>query len=387
MESTDDSTITLTSQCLCKANTFTAEVSKSTMPLPARICHCTSCRRVTGSLYTTHARWPEPRTKVDVSKLTAYSFSECSNLLFCPTCSTPIFWEMLAEPGQPLGVFLGTLANDEVTPIRFVEQAFVGDTVDGGASAWLQHPNPEGSECRRFKFEAKGSAADAVLPRDWPSADQLTGYKKKIGSQLSIRCKCNGIDFIIKHGDYSGLEKDQLPWNIDPETHKLLTVFCGCDSCRLQGGIDIWFWTYIEMKYLSAAQHNVEFPSSCHQLKSFIDKHDPAVGSLAYYASSTGVLRFFCGTCSATVFFAEDSRPEFLDVAVGLLDAPDGARAEGFLSWSLGMVERGEDAKGGWRQGLFDRVEKEVEDWRLARGYPKNWRRIAIEQDKAKGGR
>jgi hypothetical protein len=387
MNSADNSTVTLTSHCLCEKNVFTTKVLKSKLPLPAPICHCTSCRHVTGALYSSDARWPEPRANVDLSKLKIYSFSKRVNLHFCPTCSTPIFWEMLELPGQPLGVFIGTLTNNEVTPCKFIEQSFVGDTIDGGASVWLQHLNVDGSECRRFKLEAEESASADVLPQNWPLTDKLTGPENKTEDSVSIHCKCKGVDFILQRGDYSSLEKDELPWNVDPHTHKLLTVFCGCNSCRLQGGLDMWFWAFIEMKHLSTAKNDAPFPKSSHELKSFIDKSDPIVGSLNYYASSHGVLRFFCNDCSATVFFAKDERPEFLDVSVGLLDASDGARAEGFLSWSFGKVDFRGDADGGWREGLFDRVEKEAEKWRAARGYPKNWRRVAQEQESAEGGK
>jgi hypothetical protein len=136
---------------------------------------------------------------------------------------------------------------------------------------------------------------------------------------------------------------------------------------------------------MSAAQIDVPFPKSSHELKAFVDRKEPAIGSLAYYASSTGVLRFFCSTCSATFFFAEDKRPDLLDVSVGLLDAPDGARAEGFLSWSLGKIDFKDDAHGGWRAGLFDRVEEECEKWRVARSYPKNWRRLGQGQQVVEG--
>lgn len=266
-----------------------------------------------------------------------------------------------------------------MAPIKFIEQSFVDDTIDGGASIWLQQTNADGSECKRFKLEAAGSAPEDALPKDWPPTSELTGYEKKIGDSVAIRCKCKGIDLVLQQGDYSGLEKEQLPWNVDPETHKLSAVLCGCDSCRLQGGTDVWSWAYFHMLHLSAAQKDVAFPSSSYELKSYIDKQDPIIGSLAYYASSTGVLRFFCNTCSATVFFAEDERPQLLDVSVGLLDAPDGARAEGFLSWSFGKVDFKEDAHGGWRAGIFDAVELESEKWRIARGYPKNWRRLEQE--------
>ncbi|KAJ4332095.1 hypothetical protein N0V87_008656 [Didymella glomerata] len=378
MASTNNSTVTLTAHCLCKANTFTAQVTRSKLPLPASICHCWSCRHVTGALYASSVRWPEPRANVDVSKLKAYSFTPRVNLLFCPTCSTPMFWEMLNEPGKPLGALTGTLTNHEVTPIKFIEQGYVGDTIDGGASVWLQNANGDGSRCRRFRSEEEGADPHDALPAGWPPASELIGFEEKTGDSVPIRCRCKGVDLILHRGDYTGVQMENLPWNVDPDTQKLSAVFCGCDSCRLQGGIDLWYWAYFDMKHLSAACGVTLFPKSKHELKAFIDRKDPAVGSLAYYASATraGVLRFFCRTCSATVFFAEDGRPELLDVSVGLLDAPDGARAEGFLSWSFGEIDFKGDADGGWRSRHFEGVEKEAEKWRIARSYPENWRRL-----------
>lgn len=283
---------------------------------------------------------------------------------------------MVSELGRPLGVFTGTLTNSVPQIIKFVDQGFVGDTIDGGASAWLQHANGDASKCRRFKLEPDESTDDDVLSADWPSAENMIGFEDKAEESVAIRCKCKGVDLVLKRDDYSGTAKDQLPWNVDPDTHKLSTVFCGCDSCRLQGGIDVWYWAFIAAKDLSSATVDAPFPTSKHELKDAIDRRDPAVGSLAYYASATqaGVLRFFCSTCSATTFFGEDGRPELLDLAVGLLDAPDGARAESFLSWAFGEIDFKQDADGGWRAHHFDAIENGSEEWRVAKGYAQNWR-------------
>lgn len=131
-------TITLKAHCLCKANVFTTEVPKSKLPLPASICHCDSCRYLTGALYTSQTCWPEPRADVDVSKLKVYQFSRNSDLLFCPTCSTPMFWVFSQDPSRPLKVLTGVLNNAALDLIKFVYHGFVNDTLDGGASVWLR---------------------------------------------------------------------------------------------------------------------------------------------------------------------------------------------------------------------------------------------------------
>lgn len=313
---------------------------------------------------------------MDLSKLKVFSFTPDANLLFCATCSTPMFWASPKVLGSSLRACTGALTNDDMDLVRFTDQWFTGDTVDGGASVWLQHANGDGSGCSRSRLGAKDSASEEKLPHEWPPAHELVGFDKKTEESVPVRCRCKGVDFVLRRGNYEGIPKDKLPCNIDPETHKLSTVFCGCDSCRLQGGYDMWYWAYTNLELLSAATMDTPFPRSKHELKEFVDRKDPAVGSLAYFASKTkaGVLRFFCSTCSATVFFAEDERPELIDISVGLIDAPDGARAEGFLSWSLGPIEFKKDADGGWRAKHFDSISKEADEWRARRGYPKNWR-------------
>ena len=67
-------------------------------------------------------------------------------------------------------------------------------------------------------------------------------------------------------------------------------------------------------------------------------------GSLKGYESSPGVTRYHCGTCGASVFFTADDREGLIDVAVGLLDAPEGARAETWLDWSTKRLSFREDA-------------------------------------------
>lgn len=60
---------------------------------------------------------------------------------------------------------------------------------------------------------------------------------------------------------------------------------------------------------------------------------DSIIGSLKSYKSSEEVLRTFCGTCGATVFYSCTDRPGIVDVAVGILRAPEGVMAENWALW------------------------------------------------------
>ncbi|KAF1976136.1 hypothetical protein BU23DRAFT_551631 [Bimuria novae-zelandiae CBS 107.79] len=375
--------VTLTANCLCKANLFTTQVPKSKFPLEGWACHCDSCRHVTGALYTLDTPWPEPRANVDVSGLKTYNFSPKYDILFCPTCSTPMFFAHTAELEHKLGVFTGTLKNDPTDLVKITNHIFVGDTKDGGASMWLRKPNTDGNEAQRYKARDKderGAPAEPI-PYDWPPSHSMTGFEAKTNSPIPIKCKCKGVNLVWQPGTYDGKKVSELPWFVDPSTHKALAGFCACESCRLTGGCDVWNWGFAELKDISYATTQSSFPSSSTDLKALVDAKDPSLGTLAYYASSPDVQRFFCNHCSATIFYASDDRTFMVDIALGVLEAQDGARAEGVFSWAYGAaISHIKENEGGWRYELFQRVTKEGEEWRISRGYPKNWRILARER-------
>lgn len=67
---------------------------------------------------------------------------------------------------------------------------------------------------------------------------------------------------------------------------------------------------------------------------------------------------------AACVFHCVDDRPEIVDVAMGLLDAPCGARAEEFVSWTYDKkFSWRECVIGGWREGHINAVQSEVKTW------------------------
>lgn len=327
--------------------------------------------------------WPEPRAKVDLTKLKAYSFSRDYNLLFCPTCSTPMFFCNTKQPEEELVILSGTLRNDPIDPVKIKHHIFVGDTKDGGASMWLRKPNADGNEVKRYYARPEddtGKAAEPI-PSDWPPPDTLTAYHTKTEGAVPIFCKCKGVSLDWAPGGYDGMKDNELPWFVDPTTHKALGGFCACESCRLPGGCDVWTWGFAELKHISFTDKREGFPDSSTELRAMVDAKDPSLGTLTYYASSSDAQRYFCSNCSATIFYVWDERTFMVDFAIGVLGASEGARAEGNLSWAYGgSISHLEENRGGWRYGLFQRVMKEGEDWRIVRGYPKNWRREAREK-------
>ena len=98
----------------------------------------------------------------------------------------------------------------------------------------------------------------------------------------------------------------------------------------------------------------------------------PAFGSLQTYHSSENVTRSFCSVCGAIVFFAlsepnQTAERTILDVAVGLLDAPEGARAEDWLEWHTERLSFREDAVGR-ADSIVNGVETGLKEFRERRG-------------------
>jgi hypothetical protein len=292
-----------------------------------------------------------------------------------------MFWNNNNNPEDP-GVFTGCLSNVDADLVRIVSHIFVGDTIDGGATCWLRMPNEDGSEAKRFQKRQDGQE----FPAEWPDTSTLKGYETHSEEEfLPIHCHCNGVNLRLYRGNYIGKPKEELPWFIDDKNLKQIASFDACDSCRSHCGIDILNWTFASLQNISFTNSTSKFPATMHELKAAIDAQDHNLGTLGYYQSSPNVHRHFCKVCSATVFFARDERPDIVDIAVGLLDSADGARAEGFLSWTLGGgVAFADDFKGGWREGMLKQVVKESEEWRVKRGYPKNRRRVEADEKAAK---
>ncbi|TGJ79321.1 hypothetical protein E0Z10_g9443 [Xylaria hypoxylon] len=381
----DEETIELVAHCLCQAQRFTARVPRSSLPLSAVYCHCASCRRVTGAMYSTYVPWPGDGEAIRTSSLRRYVFSEPITLLSCGICSSNMFAETkAAEDGSArYGVQTGLLTNvDAPNLINIGNHVFVGDTLDGGATPWLCDANSDGTRPRLWRGH-RGTEEYSSTTHYWPAVDS------SLPEEIPVRCHCGGVDLVLRQpiAAFAAKKRSELPWFVDPASNKLLGGFDACDSCRLSSGSDIFHWTFVLLRHLAfpakSGQTQTGFPESSTELKNAIaaTDRDPRLGTLTFYESSPDVQRYFCSRCSACVFYAADSRPELVDLAIGLLDSKNGSRVEELVSWDFGgkMVWR-QDVADGWREPFIENVEAAADRWRIERGYLKNWRRIQKEE-------
>jgi hypothetical protein len=113
---------------------------------------------------------------------------------------------------------------------------------------------------------------------------------------------------------------ENKPWWLSTDHTKYLAGNCACESCRKIAGFDIVQWTFIPIAGLSLAND---------------EPFKLPFGTIQSYQSSARRVRWFCSKCGANVFWTGEERPTLIDVSVGLLDAPSGARAEEWLQWDL----------------------------------------------------
>ena len=149
-------------------------------------------------------------------------------------------------------------------------------------------------------------------------------------SERSKDATCGWPDLIVPYWS-----TDQAPaseaWWLRENGTKFLAGNCACNSCRLDTGMEFMNWCFIPTIDISLDAEGRE-------------KYKVPFGTLKEYQSSEHVKRYHCGTCGATVFFTSDERRGLVDVAVGVLDAPEGARAESWLDWRMNRLSFREDS-------------------------------------------
>ena len=110
--------------CLCGAIRYTATGA----PKWIANCHCQSCRKQTGAVFSTYAGYLE--TQVTFTRAPAvFHSSEGVSRGHCPDCGTPIFYKGARWPGE-IHLHIGTFDRPE----RFKPQ---GDAFKEEKVAWV----------------------------------------------------------------------------------------------------------------------------------------------------------------------------------------------------------------------------------------------------------
>lgn len=224
---------------------------------------------------------------------------------FCPLCGTHMVAKVYPRAQSGLRatwyVMCGVLENRK--GIYFPQHEFVADTKDGGLANLLESFG--GRTIKRFSGHPHDGGN---LPLRWRSPG--TVQTEPMPDNLHARCKCGGIQLWI-HRPSDG--------------SKYKASICACGACRLATGME---W---------CVGPTAEIPISKVSLDRCGQQNVPELsgfGTLSVFQAAATVKRGFCGTCGATVLLHRGGMSVF-HLAVGLMDAPEGARAERWLDWDV----------------------------------------------------
>ncbi|ETS74025.1 hypothetical protein PFICI_13891 [Pestalotiopsis fici W106-1] len=360
--------------CLCGAAAQTLQ-SKSTgqyNDAQLGLCHCDSCRYSTGLLFTSYYSVEQPQT----TNLRSYTASDTWTRYFCSICGC----HLLRSRSDSIGlvqweVASGVIAKSddglhgERSPLK-IKHGHVSDTKDGGASIWIP--------------ESMDDTSSLPAPTSYTPKHDESNVSEK--GSLKAACACGKVDLRITRPSQAGhnIPKRNYPdlmlpdkstpislksnpseekWWIQGSGTKYLAGTCACRSCRLISGFEVQTWAFIPRANLALATTALNDEAQLEPL----DFANMPSGALQSYKSSPGVVREFCGGCGATVFWHEDNGADVIDVSVGLLRSPDGARAESWLSWWKDRVSFSEEVTndrtgfaGEIAQSLVARLEKNM---------------------------
>lgn len=385
------STTPLPIACHCALNTFTFLIPTSSLPLLSRICHCSSCRHATGSLLPISVHLPSSVTRTSFPLGTTLRAAldadgKETTRWFCVRCGAHVLMAIAPPEGGAEGDETWTAMAGVVKGWEdFVEvrsHIFVGDTVDGGGAVLV--PEIDGREIPMWT-EGEGSTPFVVPPS--PTSDLTnppTPATDETEGPLLVQCLCTKTTLRLArpsltqtHLDSSPVitphSADEQPWHTQNLSHHPTrlyhTALCVCHTCTSTSGSPFFPWTYIPLSRLSVAPPESNSPTTIKTIP-LTPTSLRILPSLERYASSPGVERHFCRSCGASVFYTHDSRPELVDVAVGLLRcggrAKEGARMEGWLEWrkGVGMLAGREDEEG----GVGRAVRRGMREWGTAGG-------------------
>ncbi|KAH7311334.1 Mss4-like protein [Stachybotrys elegans] len=352
----------ITVSCHCGA----ARQDVQTSALDVSLCHCSTCRHTTGLLCTSYLSLP-------CSNMSLYFCAVCGCHTFRSQFNTSIPGSYADLAGLDWQVATGVItdSSDDGFSLGLGGHLRVEETQDGGLANWIS-------------TEARHGDQDST-PISSPNHDLLPAS-----------CQCGNVNFFVTrpnadsalpHSGFSDLiipfhtgspdipNPNDVKWWLR-ENNKYLAGTCACQSCRLVSGFEIQTWAFVprcniffRTKTDSSVGDQAESSGRGQPAVIPLDFNQLLDGVLQSYESSEGVLREFCPGCGATIFWHDKWRPDLIDVSVGLLRAPEGARADTWLEWCAHRVSFDEDAETGrsgwaktWARGLIDRLASGVKE-------------------------
>ena len=250
-----------------------------------------------------------------MDNLTGYNHASALGIRhFCSTCGCHVGDLGLDDGNWTISTAIFTEPNAGLWEMR--SHCFTNSSADDGLSAIFSH-----IDGRRLGFFNPEDTSSGLTKKD-VGRDIPTDEAESTSEGLLAECQCGGVSFTISRPREEFIASPASEgWLHSSDTSKWLALLDLCDDCRLTAGTNVMAWMYVPLDHISPHI-----------------SADLAIGSSKSYRSSKGRLRTFCGTCGATVFYMSDTRPCVVDVAVGILRAPEGTMAGKWAIWRAGRI-------------------------------------------------
>jgi hypothetical protein len=252
--------------------------------------------------------------------------------------------------------------------VNVTEHGFVGDTGDGGFARVMRVIGGKEVPCYREK-EADGPKLSVE------EIDQMGRGKGEREEVLHAECHCGTIKFdILPPPGSVGKSKESVTRWLRKDGTRYYALLCACNYCRLTfGAMSFASNAYVmpenivvkdeETRKLKSAFDYASNSDSTGNLKESTGALQKIFPGLKCYYSAEDTRRSFCGICGACIFFERESRPQCVNVAIGILRARSSVLAQDWVEWERDFVWSAEEAH----------------DKQLVEAYVKGWKRIAQE--------
>jgi hypothetical protein len=249
-------------KCLCAEVRYRVSGSLGDV----QYCHCSRCRRATGTAFSADARLEPSQLEVTSGRagIREYESSAGELRAFCARCGAPIYARRASEPKRlrvGLGGFRGTV------DARITAHVWVGSK-----SPW---------------YEIAGSLPCYAAAIDGPRLASPPPPTAPAQGALTARCLCGGVAI-------------EVSGRVGP------LVYCHCSRCRKASG--------------SALSANVN-------VRRRYWRYAAGEDSLREFEGSPGVYRAFCSRCGSPVYSRWEAQPEMLRLRLGLVSEDPGRRS------------------------------------------------------------
>ena len=330
------------------------------------------CRQTTGALAATFADLKGAPSAKSLEACTRNGKSGWRvDRYHCSTCGTRVF-DHATDTGNWLGCSgivepkMGGGEHPQAKSenvVKMVSHDFVGDTGDGGLAGIMRrlgdrvipcNTQGEGTRMKEEELEALSSK---------PLSDRA--------DSVHASCHCGAVQFDILPPSPDALQRGPkiTRWLYANGT-KYWGLLCACRSCRLTTGTSFAYQTYVMPENIVMEDRDTwgrkspfnytSYDESTGDLKGSEAALRAAFPALKYYYHSEDRRRTFCGSCGAGVFWERLSRPQVVNVAVGLLRAESGCLAKEWVEWERETV---------W-------WEEEAVDREMVNAWKEGWRRL-----------